>query len=241
MSYSPQSKEDTYMLLSQAQRGDELARELLVEKNIGLVKNIALKFLSSGHELDDLMQIGFIGLIKAIDKFDTKFDVMFSTYAVPMILGEIKRFLRDDGKIKMSRQTKQDIKTMGYVQEEFYNKNGRAPKISELATLMEINTEMVLELMEARDTIYNLESLDDPEKYEKQNLQLVIKEEDNKVDIIQLKSVIGNLGQKERQIIVLRYFQDLTQQDTAKRMGISQVQVSRTEKRVLAILRKEMI
>lgn len=240
MRYSPQKKEDTYQLLRQAQEGDELAKEALIELNIGLVKNIALKFLNGGHELDDLMQIGFIGLIKAIDKFDPKFDVMFSTYAVPMILGEIKRFLRDDGKIKVSRQVKQDVKNMGYLQEEFYNKNGRMPKISELAALMEISTEIILELMEARDAIYNLESLDDPDKFEKQNAQLVIGEEDKKVDIIQLKSIIGNLGDKERQIIVLRYFKDLTQQDTAKKLGISQVQVSRTEKKVLVTLRKEM-
>lgn len=240
MRYSPQKKEDTYQLLRQAQEGDELAKEALIELNIGLVKNIALKFLNGGHELDDLMQIGFIGLIKAIDKFDPKFDVMFSTYAVPMILGEIKRFLRDDGKIKVSRQVKQDVKNMGYLQEEFYNKNGRMPKISELAALMEISTEIILEIMEARDAIYNLESLDDPDKFEKQNAQLVIGEEDKKVDIIQLKSIIGNLGDKERQIIVLRYFKDLTQQDTAKKLGISQVQVSRTEKKVLVTLRKEM-
>ncbi|MEG1930697.1 MAG: sigma-70 family RNA polymerase sigma factor [Anaerovorax sp.] len=240
MSYSPQKKEDTYRLLKQAQNGDEYAREALVEKNIGLVKNIALKFSNSGHELDDLMQIGFIGLIKAIDKFDSQFDVMFSTYAVPMILGEIKRFLRDDGKIKVSRQIKQDVKVMGYLQETFYNKNGRAPKLSELAQLMGENTETILQLMEARDAIYNLESLDDPDKYEKQNSQLVLQDEDAKVDMIQLKSVIGNLGEKERQIIVLRYFQDLTQQATAKKLGISQVQVSRTEKKILVTLRKEM-
>ncbi|MEG1584280.1 MAG: sigma-70 family RNA polymerase sigma factor, partial [Anaerovorax sp.] len=106
--------------------------------------------------------------------------------------------------------------------------------------LMGENTETILQLMEARDAIYNLESLDDPDKYEKQNSQLVLQDEDAKVDMIQLKSVIGNLGEKERQIIVLRYFQDLTQQATAKKLGISQVQVSRTEKKILVTLRKEM-
>lgn len=241
--YVPAAKEDTYALIKRAQGGDAEAREQIVNQNTGLVKNIALKFLNSGHELDDLLQIGFIGLLKAIDRFDPQYEVMFSTYAVPMILGEIKRFIRDDGKIKMSRQLKLDIKTMKQVQEEYYNQNGEYPKLSKLAELMGISTEQVLEIMEAQEAISNVESLDNAERPEgtldirQENYKA---EEDTAVDMIYLKTVIGKLSDKERQVIVLRYFKDMTQQQIAGRLGISQVQVSRIEKRVLQNLRAQL-
>ncbi len=239
-SYKAISKEDTYELIRQAKEGDEAARERLVSQNTGLVKNIALKFVGSGYELDDLLQIGFIGLLKAVDRFNTEFDVMFSTYAVPMILGEIKRYLRDDGRIKMGRQLKADIKRMKRAQEEFGHIHGRTPKISELAELMEMDVEQVLSLLEAGDAIGNLESLDNPERLEREEGEPYRDTEQKRVEVIQLKSVIGQLKEQERQIIVLRYFKDMTQQQIADRLGISQVQVSRIEKRVLQTLRKEM-
>ena len=239
-SYASVSKEDTYDLIQRAKDGDEWAREQLVNQNTGLVKKIALKFIGTGHELDDLLQIGFIGLLKAVDRFDSSFGVMFSTYAVPMILGEIRRYLRDDGKIKISRQVKQDIRTLKNHQEAFYNANGRSPKVSELAELMDMDVEGILHIMEAADALTNLESLDDPERVESQNNQLYLETEQKNVDRIHLKSVIGRLSDKERQIIVFRYFKDMTQQQIADRLGISQVQVSRIEKRVLSQLRQEM-
>ena len=115
--YEPIAKEDTYELIERAQSGDEEARELIVSQNTGLVKNLAMKYSSGYYETDDLMQVGFLGLVKAIDRFDTGFDVMFSTYAVPMILGEIKRYIRDDGKIKVSRQLKTDIRNLRKIQQ----------------------------------------------------------------------------------------------------------------------------
>lgn len=238
--YVTRSKEDTYDLIDLAKAGDEWAREELIKQNTGLVKNIALKFMGSGYELDDLLQIGYIGLLKAVSRFDSSFGVMFSTYAVPMILGEIRRYLRDDGRIKVGRQVKQDIKNMKHVQELFYNENGRYPKISELADLMEMEPEQVINLMEASDALTNLESLDDPERQERQGREPYTDTEERNVDIIHLKSMIGKLSNKERQIIVLRYFKDMTQQQVANMMGISQVQVSRIEKRVLTALRQEM-
>ncbi len=240
MSYNPMLKEDTYSLLRAAQEGDEEAKEQLIASNTGLVKNIALKFASSSYELDDLLQIGFIGLLKAIEKFDEKFDVMFSTYAVPMILGEIKRYLRDDGRIKMGRQIKQDMKLMGHMQEEYYNLHGRYPKISELAAMMNCSPENIINLMEAKDALHNLESLDDPDRVEKQGIELATETEESHVNMIQLKSIISSLQEKERQIIVLRYFKDKTQQDIANQLGISQVQVSRIEKKVLENMRKNL-
>lgn len=234
------SKEDTYDLIALAKNGDEWAREELVKQNTGLVKNIALKFIGTGYELDDLLQIGFIGLLKAVDRFESKYGVMFSTYAVPMILGEIRRYLRDDGRIKVGRQTKQDIKSMKRIQESFYNENGRYPRVSELALLMEIDAEQVLNLMEASDALTNLESLDDPERQFRQVSEPFTDTEQRNIDLIHLKSMIGKLSCKERQIIVLRYFRDMTQQQVAGLMGISQVQVSRIEKKILTTLREQM-
>ena len=158
--YIPVKKEDTYALIKKAQKGDKEARELIVTQNTGLVKNLALKFTGSGYELDDLLQIGFMGLLKAIDRFDTKFDVMFSTYAVPMILGEIKRYIRDDGKIKVSRQLKTDMRNLKNLKEEYYNKHGTWPKLSYLAEKMELPVEKILEILEAAEALTNVESLD---------------------------------------------------------------------------------
>jgi RNA polymerase sporulation-specific sigma factor len=232
-SYVPCSKEDTYDLIERAQSGDESAREQLITQNTGLVKNIALKFVGTGHELEDLLQIGFIGLLKAVDRFNISYGVMFSTYAVPMILGEIKRHLRDDGRIKVGRQVKQDVRNMRRAHDAFCHAHGRSPKISELAEQLEMDVEEVLALMEASDAMSNLESLDDPERQETQAEDQYRDIEDRRVDMIHLKSVIGNLSERERQIIVLRYFKDFTQQQIADSLGISQVQVSRIEKRVL--------
>lgn len=239
-SYVTRSKEDTYDLIELAKSGDEYAKEEMIRQNTGLVKNIALRFLGSGYELDDLMQIGYIGLLKAVDRFDSSYNVMFSTYAVPMILGEIRRYLRDDGRIKVGRQVKQDIKYMKHFQEGFYNQHGRYPKVSELANLMQMEPEQILNLMETSDALANLESLDDPERLERNGKEPYQDTEQRNIDMIHLKSIIGKLSQKERQIVVLRYFKDMTQQQVAGLMGISQVQVSRIEKKILAVLREQM-
>jgi RNA polymerase sporulation-specific sigma factor len=239
-SYIPCSKEDTYNLIRRAQSGNESAREQIINQNTGLVKSIALKFTGQDYELEDLLQIGFIGLIKAVERFDTSYNVMFSTYAVPMILGEIRRYLRDDGRVKVGRQVKQNVRNMKRAQEEFYHAHGRSPKISELAEQMEIDVEEVLELMEASDAMGNFESLDDPERIEIPLDSQIRDTEEQQVNMIHLKSVIGDLEERERQIIVLRYFKDMTQQQIADCLGISQVQVSRIEKRVLINLRKQL-
>lgn len=240
--YVPVKKEDTYALIKRAQQGDEEAREQIVNQNTGLVKNLALKFTGSGYELDDLLQIGFMGLLKAIDRFDTGFDVMFSTYAVPMILGEIKRYIRDDGKIKVSRQLKMDIRNLKRIKEEYYNKNGSYPKLSYLAQEMELPVEKILEILDAGEALANVESLDNSEISEGYREKKVshVSEEEKNIDMIDLKMIIGSLSERERQIIILRYFKDLTQQQIAGKIGISQVQVSRIEKKVLKNMREKM-
>ncbi len=238
-SYIPCSKEDTYELIKQAQSGNKQAREQLVIQNTGLVKSIALRFIGTEHELDDLLQIGYIGLLKAVDRFEIEYGVMFSTYAVPMILGEIKRYLRDDGRIKIGRQVKQEVRNMKRIQEDFCHVHGRSPKMSELADRMEISMEELLALIEASDAMGSLESLDNPMQRELLPKSAAYKEtEDLRIDMIRLKGAISRLSGKERKIIVLRYFRDMTQQQIADRLGISQVQVSRIEKRVLANLKK---
>ena len=238
--YTPVAKEDTYKLLEAAQQGDRDARELIVSQNIGLVKNLALKYASNYYEPEDLIQVGFVGLVKAIDRFDCKYDVMFSTYAVPMILGEIKRFIRDDGKIKVSRQLKTEMKNLKNLQQEYYNKYGKSPKLSYLAEQLDVSVEHVMEILEAMDSLTNMESLDNALIPEGMHGGQYVDEESVNVDKIDLKMAISDLEDRERQIIMLRYFKDMTQQQIAKVMGISQVQVSRIEKKVLMRMREKM-
>lgn len=218
------------------------AKEKLIEDNTGLVKSIAVRFISRGYELDDLMQIGFIGLLKAIDKFDISFDVMFSTYAVPMIMGEIKRYIRDDGRIKMSRQLKQEIAVVRRASDEYYNENGCHPKLSELEKITGISSERLLEIMEATEAVMP-DSLDNDEKPLPESSfsgNDYIEEENKRLNSIYLKGKIGELPERERAVIVMRYFYDMTQQQIAASIGISQVQVSRIEKKVLEKFRNEI-
>lgn len=238
--YVPVAKEDTYKLIEAAQKGDARARELIVDQNIGLVKNLAMKYTSNYYEPEDLMQVGFVGLVKAIDRFDCRYDVMFSTYAVPMILGEIKRFIRDDGKIKISRQLKTEMKNLKNIQQEYYNKHGKSPKISFLAKALDTSSEHVMEILEAIDSLSNVESLDNTLIPEGMHGGYYVDEETQNVNLMDLKAAIGDLEDRERQIIMLRYFKDMTQQQIAKVMGISQVQVSRIEKKVLKRMREQM-
>lgn len=142
------SRDETYKLIEEAKKGNKAAKERLVMENTGLVSMTARRFATSAYELDDMMQLGYIGLIKAIDRFDIKFGVMFSTYAVPMIAGEIRRFLHDDCRVKVSRQLKQDIKLLKDAEEEFAQKYGRSPRISELAEAMKCTREEISEMLE---------------------------------------------------------------------------------------------
>ena len=206
--YTPVAKEDTYKLLEAAQQGDRDARELIVSQNIGLVKNLALKYASNYYEPEDLIQVGFVGLVKAIDRFDCKYDVMFSTYAVPMILGEIKRFIRDDGKIKVSRQLKTEMKNLKNLQQEYYNKYGKSPKLSYLAEQLDVSVEHVMEILEAMDSLTNMESLDNALIPEGMHGGQYVDEESVNVDKIDLKMAISDLEDRERQIIMLRYFKE---------------------------------
>ena len=233
--------ENTYDLISKAQRGDKAAKEQLIVENTGLVNMAARKFISAGIEFEDLMQIGFIGLIKAVDRFDQSFGVMFSTYAVPMIIGEIRRFLRDEGKVKISRQLKQNVKEMKDAEEQFLQLCGRSPRVSELAEMMEKSSEDVVKFMEARNVMSSIASIDDEGFLPGPGVFVSDDSEAKNAELIDLKDGIGSLGEQERKVIVLRYFNDMTQQQTGDMLGISQVQVSRIEKRVLSALRNNLM
>ncbi|NLP34131.1 MAG: RNA polymerase sporulation sigma factor SigF [Clostridiales bacterium] len=235
---------DTLELIKLSQEGDKAARDRVVMENVGLVWSIVRRFANRGHEMEDLFQIGSIGLIKAIDKFDYSFEVKFSTYAVPMITGEIKRFLRDDGMIKVSRSLKETATKIRVVREQFGNKYGREPTLEEIEEELNIARD---EIVMALDTGAEVESLyktiyqgDGNPIYLIDKLIETNDESEKLVDKLALREVIATLNEKEQEIIRLRYFKDRTQTDIAKELGISQVQVSRMEKRILKILREKM-
>lgn len=238
------SREETYRLIDEAKNGNTAAKERLIEENTGLVSMAARRFAASGQDMDDMMQLGYIGLIKAIDRFDASYGVMFSTYAVPMIAGEIRRFLRDDGRIKISRQLKQDVKLLKRVEEEFLQKHGRSPRISELAAAMGRSADDISEMLEARTAITATASMDD-EAFAASGLQEPASDDEaddetRRVEIMDMRDMLMRLGEKERSVIIMRYFRDMTQQQTGDRLGISQVQVSRIEKRALKTMRERM-
>lgn len=242
--YKYSNTEEIIKLIKKSQQGDKNAQELLVRNNIGLVSTIVKKFLNRGYEYEDIFQIGCIGLIKAIKNFNTDFNVRFSTYAVPMIMGEIKRFLRDDGIIKVSRNLKETAKKVKQVKEKLSKELGRDVTISEIAQEMCVTSEDVLMSLESLHTpeyLYEVIHQDDGSP-----VLLIDKIGENKdygndvIDKLALKDLINSLEPKSRQVIILRYFKDLTQSQISEILGISQVQVSRIEKKVLEYLRKSM-
>lgn len=232
----------TIALIKKSHDGDKEAREQLVEENVGLIWCVVKRFYGRGTEAEDLFQIGSIGLLKAIDKFDLSYEVKFSTYAVPMISGEIKRFLRDDGMIKVSRSLKELSYKIFQKREELIAKLGREPTLGELAEIMEVDREEIVQAMEAGGEV---DSLYKPiHQKEGNEIRLVDKLEEKErkeekiLDHMLLAQLLESLDKEERQLIYLRYFADETQSQVGKKMGISQVQVSRMEKRIIENLRK---
>ena len=234
--------EDTLALIRRAHQGDKEARDRLFHENTGLIYCAAKRFVGRGVDMEDLFQIGSIGLLKAVDKFDTSYDVKFSTYAVPMIIGEIKRYLRDDGILKVSRSLKENHYRIYQVREALTRRLEREPTTGEMAAEMGISIEELVMTMESgaeveslHKTIYQGEgteiSLMDklPEKENRQEKVL---------DRIFLEEILGTLEAKERRLIYMRYFQNMTQMEIAHELGVSQVQVSRMEKRILRSLQE---
>ncbi len=230
--------EDNSALLLRLESGDESARDQLIENNMGLVYNIAGKFINSGYEREDLIQIGSVGLIKAARKFDNTFGVQFSTYAVPVILGEIKRFLRDDGAIKVSRSLK-EIAIRGRKAEEILNRElGRTPTMSEISKRCGVNEEQLIEAFEASmpvESIYR--TVGDSDNTMLLNILEGEDVETKIIDKLYLKELLADLTQREKSIILMRYFRGKTQGEISKIIGVSQVQISRIEKKALLKMR----
>lgn len=236
------TREENNELLVLAKNGDKESLEKLVSGNMGLCKNIASRFCNRGVEYEDLLQIASIGMIKAIRSFDFSFGTAFSTYAVPLIIGEIRRFLRDDGVIKVSR----NIKKLGYdamkKKEEFVRKNGREPKLSELASELNIGMD---DLATALDAACPIKSLYEPVSDEDGAVisDFICENEDKigkTIDKIALSEAISSLSQTQRQLIYLRYVKELSQTNTGRILGMTQVKVSREEKKIMDILREAL-
>jgi len=228
-------------LISDSQAGDLKARDTLVNSNIRLVWSVVQRFLNRGYEADDLFQIGCIGLLKAIDKFDLNFDVKFSTYAVPMIIGEIQRFLRDDGTVKVSRSLKELAHKVRRVKDELSKKLGKLPTVLEVAEEMGISPEEVVYAQEANrppSSIHETVFENDGDPITLMD-QISDNEEEKWFDKIALKEAMNKLTDREKLIVYLRYFKDQTQSEVAERLGISQVQVSRLEKKILRTMKDQ--
>ncbi len=233
--------EHTLALIGRAHQGDKEARDTLFEENTGLIYSVARRFLGRGVEMEDLFQIGSIGLLKAVDKFDPAFEVKFSTYAIPMILGELKRFFRDDGMIKVSRSIKENQHRVYLAREKIEKELGREPSLKEIAEMLEMPPEEVAMTMDSAAeveslyrTVYQSEGSDISliDKIpEKENA------EEHLLNRIFLEEILGKLESSDRKLLYMRYFQDQTQTQIAEQLGVSQVQVSRMEKRILKKLR----
>lgn len=231
---------DNIKYIRLAQENNEEAMEILIKNNSGLIWNIVKRFLGRGYEAEDLYQIGSIGLIKAIKRFDISLEVQLSTYAVPYIMGEIKRFIRDDGIIKVSRQTKELAIKIKQIQNEHISKSGEEMSINQIAEILNISKEEVAAAVESSNNTSYIHSVDDSTSDERMLIEKITddkNEYNNVIDKITLNEIIEKLDKKEKQVIMLRFYKEQTQSQVGKILGITQVQVSRIEKRVLEKMR----
>jgi RNA polymerase sporulation-specific sigma factor len=240
MSLPPQNKyDDNEKMVELAQNGDAEARAKVYENNIGLVYMVLERFKNSSYEYEDLFQIGSIGLLKAIDKFDFAYNVRFSTYAVPMIIGEIKKFLRDDGIVKVQRGLKETYGKVRWAQEKLRGNLGREPGIGEIASLLEIEKEEIVLAMEACQSPAYMQDVMPGEKEQLSLIDKLANEDGNVLMLEQmaLREALAKLEDREREVLLRRYFKDETQMVIAEDLGVSQVQVSRIEKAALIKLK----
>ncbi len=234
---------ETLCYLRRAKAGDAQAKEILLTHNSSLLKSILRRYLGKGVEYDDLYQLASLGFLKAIAGFDESFGVRFSTYAVPMIAGEIKRFLRDDGSVKVSRAMKKTARDMNNYIERYALEHGEQPSVRTLAEAFSMEEgDVVFTLGSGRMPVSIYEQTDyKDDKATTLMEKLPSKDDpDDLIDRMALKDAIGRLSERERKIIFLRYFRDMTQSEVAKAIGVSQVQISRIESRIMAQFRKDM-
>ena len=229
--------------IERSQSGDEAATEELIRRNYPLAASLARRFAGRGVELEDLTQIALIGMLKAIRTFDTSRGTAFSTYAVPLIIGEIRKFLRDDGLIKVSRVNKRNCAILSRMREEFANTHGREPHMEELAELSGLTPEEVTQALDAGRPVASLsEPLSADGQLTVENTVVDASASIDRVfDRLALSEALKTLPEQWRKIILLRYFRDLSQQQTADILGLSQVKVSREEKKIIAELRRQIV
>lgn len=232
-------------LLKRARRGDKEARDTLIRNNLGLVYSVIKRFGNRGYEIEDLIQIGSIGLLKAVDHFDTSYDVQFSTYAVPMIIGEIKRFMRDDGPVKVSRSLKElQMKVRG-LREQIQKKEGREPGVRELSERLGVEISDIVEAMDAAQPVGSLEEPVCEKEGSTASLgerlqDTTCADETEILNRLTLQSALAVLSERDREIIQLRFYERKTQMELAQQFGISQVQISRIEKKALKTMRSRV-
>ena len=235
--------EQTNLLIRKAKAGDSGAKETLISENNNLIKSIVRRYLGKGVEYDDLYQLASMGLLKAITGFDESFGVRFSTYAVPMIAGEIKRFMRDDGSIKVSRQIKSLAKRINIFIEEYSVIHGNQPSVKVIAEEFDMPESEVVFTMGSTHmpvSIYSQGEYKDKKTQELLDKLPVEDRQEEIVDSLQLKSAIDSLPEREKKVIILRYFRDMTQSEVASMLGVSQVQVSRIENKIIEAFRKDL-
>lgn len=225
-----------------AQKGNEEAMEKILKDNNGLTWSIVKRFTGRGYEVDDLYQIGCMGFIKAIKRFDTSFDVKISTYAVPYILGEIKRFIRDDGLIKVSRSIKELGMKIRELEKEYMQKEGKEISINILAEKLNVSKEEIAVALDSSRTIESIndDSNDDNKASKIETISTGTDEATMIVNKLSVNELIEDLEKREKEIIILRYYKEKTQTEVAKILGITQVQVSRIEKRILTSMRSKL-
>lgn len=233
----------TIEYIRKAKLGDLEAKEILLEHNVSLVKCIVKRYLGKGVEYDDLFQIACMGFLKAIMGFDEGYGVKFSTYAVPMIAGEIKRFMRDDGAVKVSRAMKQTAKEINLFIEAFSVQHGKQPSIAEIAKQFSMDEAETVFVMGSSKMPVSLHSgADYKDGGERELIEMLPAKDDQDelLDKMLLKGAIEDLSERDRKIIVLRYFRDMTQSEVAEKIGVSQVQVSRIENRIIKEFRTKL-
>lgn len=235
------------ILFEQAKKGDKAAKEKIVSDNAGLVWGIARRFVGRGYDLEEIYQIGCIGLLKAIDRFEASYEVRFSTYAVPLITGEIKRFFRDNGAIKVSRTIKQNGYAISKVREKYFNETGKDMPINQISKLTGLSSEEIVEAMEANREVESLyQTIEFGSGGAVELIDKIVdegrqeQEENAFLNRVTLEGIVKKLDEMGQTLIKLRYFKNQTQVEVAKELGITQVQVSRLEKRLLKEMRQEL-
>ena len=235
------SIEETAELIKLAQSGDDGAKTALLQNNLPLIKSIVKRYLNKQIEYDDLMQLGTLGFVKALSNFKPEFGVRFSTYAVPMIAGEIKRFIRDNGAIKVSRSVKAKNQKINKFIEEYRQNKQKEPSISEIAQYMEIDEQDVVFIMDSSKYPVSIYAEKDEDGLTLADKLCSKENNDDYIEKLVLREIIDKLDERDKKIIILRYYRDKTQSEIAKELGVSQVQISRLEAKLLERMKKELV